>query len=541
MTRRRFLAACLLAAAAATSPGTARSAGPEVRSLLPSGGQRGTTLVAAFNGDFPNWPAQAWVDAPGLTFSPGEEKGHLTVTIAADASPGLRWIRLYDAAGAAVPVPFVVGTLAEMVETEPNNSPAKAMPAPAAATIVNGRLGSGGDADHFGVKLQQGQTLVASLAAHETLGSPTDAVLHVVSPAGHQLAYNHDQRGLDPEIIFTAPRDDDYIVRVFGFPATADSSIAFSGSDRHVYRLTLTTGAFVDYPWPLAVTRGRETAVELAGWNIPDALRSVTVRSEGERHVIADAQLGNVATVLVEPHETLAESEPNEPGGPQAMPFPATVTGRIERPGDVDAFAFEAKAGQPLAFQLESRALGYPLDGVLEITDAAGKSLARVDDVGERRDPLASFTPRDDGVYRLLVSDLNRQGSSRHVYRLRATAAAPAYEVTADAHAYTVSPDKPAEITLSIDRQNGFGEEIAFTARGLPDFVTAAPATSAAAGEEAKTVKLSLSSAGGEFSGPIRIAAAATGPSQLERTAAAAIPNHTARIADLWLTAVPKK
>jgi hypothetical protein len=159
--------------------------------------------------------------------------------------------------------------------------------------VVNGRLGRGGDVDHFVVSLKQGQTLVASLGAHELLGSPMDAVLFVVSPAGGQLAYNHDQRGLDPELVFTAPAAGDYLVRVLAFPSAPNSTIGLAGGDPYVYRLTLTTGGFVDYAWPLAVTRARESLVQLVGWNVPESLAAVTLKAEGEQHTIADAQLGN--------------------------------------------------------------------------------------------------------------------------------------------------------------------------------------------------------------------------------------------------------
>jgi hypothetical protein len=328
---------------------------------------------------------------------------------------------------------------------------------------------------------------------------------------------------------------------VFAFPSAPNSTIGFAGGDQYVYRLTLTTGGFVDYPWPLAVTRGRDALVQLVGWNVPDALAAVSIKPEGEQFAIADAQLANVARLAVEGHETFVETEPNAADRPQAIALPATITGRIEAAGDADAFAFDAKQGESLVFQLESRGLGYPLDGVLQVTDATGKSLAQVDDVGNGRDPLVAFAPPADGAYRVVVKDLNRQGSSRHVYRLRAMRADPKFDVTADAAGYTVAADKPAEITLSIDRQHGFNEEIGFAVGGLPDFVTAAPVASAAEGDTAKTVKLALASTGGEFSGPIRIVATARGASKLERTATTAIPNHTARIADLWLTATGAK
>jgi hypothetical protein len=149
------------------------------------------------------------------------------------------------------------------------------------------------------------------------------------------------------------------------------------------------------------------------------------------------------------------------------------------------------------------------------------------------------FSPPDDGMFRIAVSDLSHQGSSRHVYRLRASKAEGDFEISADAVAYELATGKPTEITLTIARRNGFAEAIAFKATGLPDFVTAAPAQSEATGDSAKTVKLALNATAGAFSGPIRIVGESTGAGKLTRTAAAVIPGRTARTSDLWLTVVP--
>jgi hypothetical protein len=243
----------------------------------------------------------------------------------------------------------------------------------------------------------------------------------------------------------------------------------------------------------------------------------------------------------VEPHTTLIETEPNGIDAPQAIALPATVTGRIADRTDVDAFAFEAAANQQLELQLESRSLGYPLDGVLEIFGADGKRITRIDDVGTGRDPSHLFTAPAAGTYQLRVSDLNSAGSGRHVYRLRMLPAAANFEVAAGADSITIEPEKSAEITLTIDRRHGFAEEIEFAVSGLPTFVTATAAKSAPEGESAKSVKISLASTGGSFSGPIRIHGKATGASGLSRTATAAIPGQTTSLADLWLTVVAPK
>lgn len=517
---------------------TTWAAGPEVHGFLPAGGQRGTSVEVSIGGKLPTWPAQFWVDGAGLTVTPKEEKGKLTIAIAPDAVPGTRWLHVHDAAGASAPVPFIVGPLAEVLETEPNDQPAKVTSPLTLPIVANGRLARSNDVDCWGVQLRQGQTLVASLVAHEGLGSPVDAVLQVVAPNGQTVAYNHDQRGLDPEIVFTAPADGTYFVRLFGFPSTPNQTIGFAGGESFTYRLTLTTGAFIDYCWPLAVKQGRPANVELFGWNIPDGERTLSIDPQQRLFTIADPRFANVVNLRAESHETIVEIEPNAPAAPQAITPDVTITGRIEAPGDIDAFAFAGKPAEPLLFELASRELGYPLDAVLQVFDAAGKSLARADDVGEVRDPVLAFTPPAEGTYRVQVTDLNNTGSARHVYALRATRPQPAYQVQAAANAFTVSPDKPTEIALTVDRQHGFAEEIAFRVEGLPEFITAAPAVSAATGDSAKTVKLILTSRGGNFSGPIRIIGESTGPLKRSVTATAAIANHTARCEQLWLNAV---
>ncbi len=371
------------------------------------------------------------------------------------------------------------------------------------------------------------------------LGSPVDAVLEVVSPHGEVVAFNHDEHGLDPQIVYTAPADGSYAVRVFGFPSVPNSAIALAGRESFVYRLTLTTGPFVDYPWPLAVTRGVELRVELVGWNIPDALKTVAVKAEGETALVGGGQLAGADTLVVEPHATAIEAEPNDPAAPQPIELPVSISGRIAERRDRDVFAFQAAKGETLVFDLQSRTLGYALDGVLEVTDATGKSLVRVDDVGGSRDPRLQFAVPADGTYRVLVSDLNGAGGPRQVYLLRATRAAADYEVSADANGYVLMPGKPLEITLAITREHGFAEEIACRVAGLPESVTAAGVTSPASGEGAKTVKLKLESKNVAFSGPIRIECESTGATKRAHTVTAAIAERPARTADIWLTVLP--
>jgi hypothetical protein len=533
----RFTLGCLLVALSITA-GQAPAAGPEVRGLLPSGGQRGTTVEATVSGRFPQWPVQVWVDRPGIAVSAAAEKGKLSLALAADAAPGVAWLRLFDADAASAPRPFVVGTQLEIVEQEPNDGPRKAQAVAGPTAVVNGCLSGAGDVDVYAVELRQGQTLVAALVANNTLGSPMDAAMQIVGRRGNVEAFNHDQQGLDPRIEFTAPADGRWLVRVFAFPSQPNSTIGFAGGDAFVYRLSLTTGPYADYAWPLALTRGRIATLEIVGWNLPDSLRSRSLVPEGQAVEIADPRLANVVEVSVEEHETLVEVEPNEPVAAQAIPLPCTISGRLDTRGDVDAYRFTAAKGETVLLQLTSRALGFPLDGVLEVTDLAGKSLAKLDDSGAVRDPAIAFPAPADGEYRVLVTDLNRQGSARHAYRLLAKHPVADFTATVDSHAYVITPEKPAEITVSVARQHGFAEEIDFAIAGLPETVTMAPGRSFATGDSSKSIKLVLSSKGAAFSGPVRVTGQSYGASKLSRPATWRMAGAVHSFQDLWLTVV---
>src|SRR5205823_705028 len=82
---------------------------PTLDWLYPAGGQRAQTVEVTASGSFGRWPAQVWVDGPGVEVRPLAEKGKLSVSIASDAVPGLRWVRVYDEEGASTLRPFEVG------------------------------------------------------------------------------------------------------------------------------------------------------------------------------------------------------------------------------------------------------------------------------------------------------------------------------------------------------------------------------------------------------------------------------------------------
>ena len=61
------------------------------------------------------------------------------MTIAADVAPGVHWLRAHDKDGGGNLRPFIVGTLPEVAEKEPNDAPAQAQPLKGPGVVVPAR------------------------------------------------------------------------------------------------------------------------------------------------------------------------------------------------------------------------------------------------------------------------------------------------------------------------------------------------------------------------------------------------------------------
>jgi len=509
---------CLLPFAAVLV-NVATAAPPTVTYLLPSGARHGTTLDVVAGGTFERWPVTAWCDHPGVQVTAHKTKGKLTVAVAADVPAGLYWLRLADEQGASPLRPFFVGSLPEVAEKEPNDDTRKPHVLEA-SSVVNGRLDKKGDVDCFALAVKKGQTLVASLEANRTLGSPMDAVVQIATADGAVVAENHDHRGLDPQAVYAAPADGTYVVRVFAFPSMPDSTIAFSGGDNYVYRLTVSTAPFVEHAFPLAVEKANPGTVELVGWNIAEADRRVPA---------TDPRAAR--SVRFEPHPTVAKAKA-QGKEPQTIALPVTVSGVLDAPRSPDRYRFEAKKGQKLTFELESRSLDFDLSGVLKVTDAGGKVLQRVEGAGKKSltdDPTLAFTPSAEGVYHVEVSDLLATSGPRHAYRLRCLTPRPDFAATLAADRFAVAAGKTLDVPVTIDRRDGFMGDVTVTVENLPNGVTANPAV--AKGAE-KTATLKLTAGAGAASGSVRVVAKA---GELTRPALAS-PAGQPATEHVWVT-----
>ena len=125
------------------------------------------------------------------------------------------------------------------------------------------------------------------------------------------------------------------------------------------------------------------------------------------------------------------EAEPNDDfHSPQKIAvLPATINGKLDKPGDVDSFAVAMKRGQTLVAWMEAYVLASTFDGMLRITDTDGYELAFNHD-GRTLDPFLAWTAPRDGTFVVqtmgfvypATSGVAFTGGEGCVYRLHLTA-----------------------------------------------------------------------------------------------------------------------
>jgi hypothetical protein len=508
--------------------------------MFPAGGQRGSKVIVKCSGSF-EWPVS--FSSPGVEIEPTAEKGVLKLAIPPNLAADRVWLRMYNAEGASARVPFLIGSLPEISEEEPNNSVPTALALfPGSGWTVNGTL-EGGDVDSFAIPLNAGETLVASLDANNRLGSPMDAMLQVVSSDGYVQADNNDDIFLDPRLAYTATKSGIHIVRLFAFSSTPNTSISLQGASNYVYRLTLTTGPFITHAAPLGVGRQGQEKVEVFGWNIPHETKLPVVPfgtpylgESQEFEPVADlrsshdAAIGLVFSpdfagetrVRLLPHAAKQGIVRAADKTPHLLLPPATVTGWLKEPKQTDCYRIPLKKGEQVVVSVETRSLMFPLDPLLKLTDPTGAVAAQFEDATPVVASMFAHVAAHDGDYLLTVTDRTGQGGERCFYRLTAKLERPDFELAAATDALVVAPGKPTEFPLTIFRRAASDSavgSITIEAVGLPAGISAPAVVSEPSGPTAGKVTLVFNTNGTPFSGAIRIVGKATQPQELERYA----------------------
>jgi len=409
------------------------------------------------------------------------------VTVDPGAPPGDRALRLRGPNGLTNPMCFQVGALPEVHEQEPNDPGQFAFlprePAVNVPVLVNGQI-MPGDVDRIRFRAKKGQQLVIQVHARHLVPFLADAVpgwfqatVALYDAKGKELAFADDYRFQpDPVLFFRVPGDGEYELEI------RDS--IYRGREDFVYRVAIGELPFITRMFPLGGRQGAKTVAAVDGWNLPakrlvlstapgsDWIRQTALRQAAPRQ--ADST-SNTVTYAVDTLPERTEAEPNNNASKaQRVALPTIVNGRIDRPGDVDVFRIEGRAGDPIVVDVTARRLHSPLDSLVRVTDASGRVLAWNDDhmqkdghlhldmgrLTHHADSYVTARLPADGICYVHVSDAQHHGSGAHAYRLRISAPRPDFVLYTVPSGLNVQGGRSTPVTVHALRKDGFTGEI---------------------------------------------------------------------------------
>jgi hypothetical protein len=185
----------------------------------------------------------------------------------------------------------------------------------------------------------------------------------------------------------------------------------------------------------------------------------------------------NVVRFAADDFPETFEAEPNNAlAGANRIEAPVIVNGRIGTSTDVDHFVLAAKARQTLKVEAFARRLDSPLDSLVTVFDATGRSLQSNDDtidesaghVTHHADSYLTYTFPADGDYVVQIVDAQGFGGDEYAYRLVVAPPKPDYLLRIRPDNLRAAQGSITFASVSAFRRDGFTGEINLSIKDLP-------------------------------------------------------------------------
>lgn len=419
-------------------------------------------------------------------------------SVAPDARPGRRELRIGTSSALSNPLVFYVGDLPEFSEeaskdiAEQRSSIArttydrkgktdKAEMTVTLPAVVNGQI-LPGEMDRFSFEARRGQKLVVSARARDLIPYISDAVpgwfqatLSLYDASGKELAYRDDFRfDPDPVVYYEIPEDGKYSIEI--------KDAIYRGREDFVYRITIGETPFITSIFPLGGRANSPTTIDISGWNLPT--RRITLGNKDAEtgiyplRVRKENHVSNEVPFAVDALPEILDQESGQakPGAVRVT-LPVIVNGRIERQDDADTFAFEGRAGQQIVAEVMARRLHSPLDSTLQLLGPDGAEVAFNDDSADRgagltthhADSYLSVALPKDGTYQIKLRDTQHRGGHDYAYRLRISPPMPDFALRVVPSSISARAGASAPVTVFALRKDGFGGEIKISLKNAPE------------------------------------------------------------------------
>jgi hypothetical protein len=498
----KSLSGCVIALSFSLSAALAhgQTAYPMLMSLRPAAVQVGQSAEVTISSRYSMYGAyEVLVSGEGVTAEvlhppfkvedlakpPNLDKLPVRFTVASNALPGVRDVRVATPRGVSTVAQLVVVRDPVVADAGDNNSPDKAQVVSLPAALC-GAIEKNEDVDFYRFHVEAGQQLVFHVRSSRLenrihdLQEHSDPILTLRTAAGATLATNDNHEyHADPLLAHRFDQAGDYVLEV--------RDVRYKGNQYWEYVIEAASRPQIKTVFPLAIAAGQAETLSLVGYALPgDGTLGYMPPTELRPGLQAiDLPLSEPAA---HPAELIVSALPlvrefdgagDAPETAQLVGVPAGINGHCEREGDVDYFAVEAKKGDALSLEIIARRCQSALDAHLRVLDASGKQLAASDDtrVGKRNvadSSLDNWTAPADGRYIVEVRDVHLRGGPQYPYFLQLTRSQPQFELYLDTDKTQICPGGSAAIFVRIERKNGFTGEVQLAIEGLPYGVTAA-------------------------------------------------------------------
>ena len=522
---------------------------PELSSISPVGGQQGTTIQAKFRGQSIDGATSVWSDDPGLTgkvvriekandavnpkVKPEQPSPLYEVWVELQihdyASPGMHSLRLVSRRGVSSATAFRVtreAMVQEGIGAHQTVTEAQKVTVPA---IINGTLFRPGELNYYSFHAQEGQDLSFQVLLAENF----DARVAIYRAGGSWFDSNEPTR-----LLFDGEQSSDLIpVQIDGTHRFEESGEYFlevsglygMGCPDCVYQVRICprddADEFVPARRPIIFDKAGNLLPVISNirsdWNERGFGRRLDEQwaSKLESRGVSPLPQGSSVTATVEPNGATngageVESpvppdsrrqrsqiqtvlyhvnEPSAAARAQKITIPAIVEGAIGNPGDIDKFPFTVKAGEKLAFEIETPDQQPPeFNPRLSVEDAQDSELfsnlyRRIALFNNNSDRVpywqnvvakSLYSFDHDGTYVLQVRDItSRYGGPRYRYRILIRPQIPHVgEVSIlGGDRINLKQGDATALNLTTAFEEGFAGSVSFTVEGLPPGVQAMP------------------------------------------------------------------
>lgn len=400
---------------------------PELKSALPTGGQRGTSLKLVCSGNRLDKARTILFYQPGISVGSPEIKSAkeviFPITIAQDAKLGEYLFRVHCSDGISYVSSFWVGQFPEINEqTASNESISEAQTVELNQTI-NG-ITNTEDVDYYKISLKKDQIFSAELAGMRLGRTFYDPHLSLMDASEKTVISSDDSllHKQDPSLTYKAPVDGDYFLAV--------REASYQGNGNSHYRLQIGDFLIPKSIYPLGAQRGKESEFEVFSDHLPPFKLQKTF---SDSQIIQPFSAATNFLTNNSPHRIRVtdygfynETNPNDNLKKSSQTItpeaPFAFHGTIEKDRDQDWYKFKAKKDQKLRATVFANALASPLDSVIQLRNADGNNISGNDDQTQGvPDSKLDFVVPADGIYWLRITDKLDTGSPHHHYRIELT------------------------------------------------------------------------------------------------------------------------